>query len=221
MMKKTQINLKQFAYERIKEKIIRCEYKPNDILSETIIMETIDASRTPIREALNMLVQEGLIQIIPKKGIVILPITMKEIAMTFEARWLLEPYVVEKYGSYIDKEKLRVIKSVSERIMKSGVKTQETAGLFAKSDDDLHDIIAEACKNKYLFQNLQQVFNQNMRIRILSEESLWNRHQIAAKEHIEIIDYILDEKMEQAASAMRSHLLHSKNAAISSLIEMI
>ena len=88
MMKKTQINLKQFAYERIKEKIIRCEYKPNDILSETIIMETIDASRTPIREALNMLVQEGLIQIIPKKGIVILPITMKEIAMTFEARWL-------------------------------------------------------------------------------------------------------------------------------------
>lgn len=46
MMKKTQMNLKQFAYETIKDKIIRCEYKPNDILSEAIIMEAVDASRT-------------------------------------------------------------------------------------------------------------------------------------------------------------------------------
>lgn len=80
-----------------------------------------------------MLAQEGLIQIIPKKGIVVLPITMKEIAMTFEARWLLEPYVVKKYGSYIDKEKLKAIKAVSERIVKGGVKSRETAALFARA----------------------------------------------------------------------------------------
>ena len=221
MMKKTQMNLKQFAYETIKDKIIRCEYKPNDILSEAIIMEAVDASCTPIREALNMLAQEGLIQIIPKKGIVVLPITMKEIAMTFEARWLLEPYVVKKYGSYIDKEKLKAIKAVSERIVKGGVKSRETAALFARSDDDLHETIAASCKNKYLFQTLQQVFNQNMRIRILSEESLWDRHQTAAGEHIEIIDCILEERIEEAASSMSRHLLHSKNAAFSSVLEMI
>lgn len=220
-MKKTQMNLKQFAYETIKEKILRCEYKPNDILSETIIMETVDASRTPIREALNMLAQEGLVQIIPKKGIMILPITIKEIAMTFEARCLLEPYVVEKYGNYIDKDRLKAIRLVSEKIVKNGVGSQETAGLFARSDDDLHETIAGACKNKYLLQNLQQVFNQNMRIRILSEESLWERHQIAAKEHTEIIDCILAGNMKEAALSMRSHLMYSKDAAFSAILEMI
>ena len=51
MMKKTETNLKQIAYETIKRKIIHCDYMPNDILSEMMLMEEIDASRTPIREA--------------------------------------------------------------------------------------------------------------------------------------------------------------------------
>lgn len=58
MMKKTETNLKQIAYETIKRKIIHCDYMPNDILSEMMLMEEIDASGTPIREALNMLSQE-------------------------------------------------------------------------------------------------------------------------------------------------------------------
>lgn len=66
-MGKADINLKQIAYETIKEKIINCEYMPNDILSEMMLMKEIDASRTPIREALNMLSQEGLVKIIPKR----------------------------------------------------------------------------------------------------------------------------------------------------------
>ena len=106
MMKKTETNLKQIAYETIKRKIIHCDYMPNDILSEMMLMEEIDASRTPIREALNMLSQEGLVRIIPKKGIMVLPLTMKEVAMTFEARMLMEPYIIEHYNQYIDHEKL-------------------------------------------------------------------------------------------------------------------
>lgn len=45
---KTDTNLKQIAYETIKQKIIQCEYRPGDILSEMMLMEEIDASRTPI-----------------------------------------------------------------------------------------------------------------------------------------------------------------------------
>lgn len=48
MMKKTETNLKQIAYETIKRKIIHCDYMPNDILSEMMLMEEIDASRTPM-----------------------------------------------------------------------------------------------------------------------------------------------------------------------------
>ncbi len=220
-MKKAQNNLKQFAYETIKEKIINCEYKPNDILSETIIMEAVDASRTPIREALNMLAQEGLVQILPKKGIIVLPITLKEISMTFEARMLIEPYILDKYYDYIDKDKLKLIKITSEQISKNGVHNNESARIFAKSDDDLHQTIANACRNKYLLHNLLQIYNQNMRIRILSEQSIWDRHQDAAKEHIDIIDHILSNDIPSAVKSLKQHLNHSKDAAFSSAFETI
>ena len=90
---------------------------PNDILSEMMLMEEIDASRTPIREALNMLAQEQLVQIIPKKGIMVLPLTMKEIAMTFEARLLMEPYIIENYSKYIDMDKLLELEEQTNKIL--------------------------------------------------------------------------------------------------------
>ena len=61
------VNLKNKAYQLIKERIMTCEYGPNSFLNEADLIQEIDASRTPIREALNKLEQEGLVQIIPKK----------------------------------------------------------------------------------------------------------------------------------------------------------
>ena len=103
---------------------------PNDILSEMMLMEEIDASRTPIREALNMLSQEQLVQIIPKKGIMVLPLTMKEIAMTFEARLLMEPYIIENYSKYIDMDKLLELEEQTNKILSSEILERKDAVIF-------------------------------------------------------------------------------------------
>ena len=60
-------NLKNKAYQIIKERIMSCDYKPNTFLNEADLIEEIDASRTPIREALNKLEQEVFVQIIPNR----------------------------------------------------------------------------------------------------------------------------------------------------------
>ena len=218
-MGKADINLKQIAYETIKEKIINCEYMPNDILSEMMLMKEIDASRTPIREALNMLSQEGLVKIIPKKGIMVLPLTIKEVVMTFEARMLMEPYILETYHQYIDMNKLEEIKKKTEKILGREINEQEDSEIFCDLDDKLHRTIANACRNKYLNMNLSRIYDQNMRIRVLGEKNIWERHKVAAKEHIEIINYIQDEDIKSAVAAIRVHLIHSKEAAFSSLMQ--
>ena len=181
MMKKTETNLKQIAYETIKRKIIHCDYMPNDILSEMMLMEEIDASRTPIREALNMLSQEGLVRIIPKKGIMVLPLT--------------------------------------EEILQTDIADNEHAERCGDLDDELHRTIADACKNKYLSMNLSSIYDQNMRIRILGERNIWERHKIAANEHLELINYIESGDLASAVAAMRVHLIHSKEAAFESLMQ--
>ena len=208
MMKKTETNLKQIAYETIKKKIIHCDYMPNDILSEMMLMEEIDASRTPIREALNMLSQEGLVRIIPKKGIMVLPLTMKEVAMTFEARMLMEPYIIEHYSQYIDREKLQELRRQTEAILQTDIADSEHAEKCCNLDDELHRTIADACKNKYLSMNLSTIYDQNMRIRILGERNIWERHKVAANEHLELINYIESGDIASAVAAMRVHLIH-------------
>lgn len=217
-MKKTDTNLKQIAYETIKQKIIQYEYRPGDILSEMMLMEEIDASRTPIREALNMLAQEQLIQIIPKKGIIVLPLTMKEIAMTFEARMLMEPYIIETYSKYIDMEKLHELETKTETILNQEIHEQKDSIVFCTIDDKLHRTIANACRNKYLNMNLSQIYDQNMRIRILGEQNIWERHKVAAREHLELIRYIESGDIPSAVAAIRVHLIHSKEAAFSSFL---
>ena len=83
---------------------------------------------------------------------------MEEITMTFEARLLMEPYIIENYSKYIDMDKLLDLEE------------QKDAVVFCNIDDALHRTIADACKNKYLNMNLSQIYDQNIRIRILGEQ---------------------------------------------------
>ena len=96
----------------------------------------------PSREALNMLAQEQLVQIIPKKGIMVLPLTMKEIAMTFEARLLMEPYIIENYSKYIDMDKLLELEEQTNKILSSEILERKDAVIFCNIDDALHRTIA-------------------------------------------------------------------------------
>ena len=91
IMSEKKDSLKERAYRIIKDKIIRCEYMPGDFLNEKSLIEEIGASRTPIREALNKIEQENLVKIIPKRGVVVSEITMKDISEIFQVRECVSP----------------------------------------------------------------------------------------------------------------------------------
>ena len=79
-------SLKTLAYNTIKEKIITCEYAPGSLLNEESLTDMLKISRTPIRDALGRLEQEGLIEILPKKGIMVTNLSMPDINMIVEIR---------------------------------------------------------------------------------------------------------------------------------------
>ena len=95
---------------------------------------------------------------------------MEEITMTFEARLLMEPYIIENYSKYIDMDKLLDLEEQTKKILSSDILEQKDAVVFSNIDDALHRTIADACKNKYLNMNLSQIYDQNIRIRILGEQ---------------------------------------------------
>ena len=101
------LSLKLQAYQYLKTKILNCEYRPNEFLNEQkLCAEMGNISRTPMRDALGRLEQEGLITILPKKGLMVSGITEEDVHSMFEMRLLVEPYALRTYGNAIPREQL-------------------------------------------------------------------------------------------------------------------
>ena len=206
--------LKDKAYSIIKSKIINCEYPPNAFLNESILMKEINASRTPIREALNKLEQENLLKIIPKKGLIVAAMTFNDIEIIYQARSLIEPFIIQTNGLKIDKERLKQIRESMQINI-----NEENRNFIYKVDNDLHQLIASSSENNYFKQMLDKIYDQNQRLRILTGQNTKNSLERTQQEHMKIINLLLEDKVIEAADAMRIHLENSKSASFTSTIK--
>ena len=87
--------LRDKIYKTIKERITNGTYAPGQPLDEKKIIEELQTSRTPFREAINALSEEGLVEVYPYRGIFVRDLSVKDIADGFDIRLLLEPRVLE------------------------------------------------------------------------------------------------------------------------------
>ena len=209
-------NLKDRAYDYIKERIIRCVYAPGTFLVESELIEGIGASRTPIREALNKLEQEHLIKIFPKRGVMVENVTMADINDVYEVRFMIEPPIVRKYGKNIRETDLKDMFQRNVIAANSGHGFDEY-----DLDNELHNMFLSACGNHYLVEMMNRIFAQNHRLRILSGEKLEYRVQESLREHISILNALLNTDYEGAEIAMRKHLEKSQDAAFKALSQNV
>lgn len=199
-------SLKLQAYQYLKTKILNCEYRPNEFLNEQkLCAEMGNISRTPMRDALGRLEQEGLITILPKKGLMVSGITEEDVHSMFEMRLLVEPYALRVYGSALPREELERF----EQLMC----TPEQIEDFCKSDDDFHELLMSTLPNKYLRLSYDRITGLNTRFRIMTGKvSMINQDQTCA-EHLRILDAALHEDWDGAAEALQHHLELARDKA--------
>lgn len=206
-------SLKLRAYNIIKEKIIACEYAPSMLLSEEVLREELNVSRTPIRDALSRLEQEGLIKILPKKGIIVSGLSISDINMIYEVRMLYEPHALRRYGELIDNE--TIIQFINDFSPSTGVFNAETCFHL---DDAFHAAIVGAIPNHYLQYTYNCISNQNRRLRVMSGRINATRLEETPVEHLRILKACLKRDWEEAAREMAIHLQQSKNATFDMLL---
>ncbi len=211
--------LKQKAYNIIKHKILNCEYPPNMFLNEEILCNEIKASRTPIRDAIVRLEQENLVKILPKKGIIVAPLTVSEINSIYETRILLEPYVLTNYGPRITDATLVQLKDLMARMdTDTDDITPEVLKTIHEIDDEFHRILINLCNNKYLIQCYDNIYSQNFRLRIMSGTQSPKRFENTKIEHRKVYNYIVQENYIKATEELKEHLIQSKEAAFKILM---
>lgn len=212
-------SLKQQAYNIIKNKIITCEYPPNYLLNEEKLKEEIGASRTPIRDALSRLEQENLVHILPKKGIMVASLSIREINAIYEARMLVEPYAIEHYANQIPQKRFEYYQKVFQQKEEEVHGGKEFSSEIYDIDDQLHIEFIDTTENDYFKALYERIYHQNCRLRRLSGVKSRNRIEDTQREHLKIIEACLAENWTEAAEAMREHLLCSKRASFETILD--
>lgn len=199
-------SLKLQAYQYLKTKILNCEYRPNEFLNEQkLCAEMGNISRTPMRDALGRLEQEGLITILPKKGLMVSGITEEDVHSMFEMRLLVEPYALRTYGHQIPHEALEAYREMMLH--------PEKIADFCEADDTFHELLMSTLPNKYLRAAYDRITGLNTRFRIMTGKvSMINQDQ-TCEEHLKILDAALNDDWDKAADALQQHLELARDKA--------
>jgi len=205
MEKSKKKSLKLQIYDEIKQRIIRCEYLPGQQLNEDLLCSQFGSSRTPVRDALSRLEQEGLVNIHAKRGVQITDVSISAVNELFEVRMRIEPYAVRTYGS-------RQSDEVYAGFMRSFSKGVGNKQDFYALDNEFHHSFIENSGNRYLNMIYSMTADQSARFRILSGAD--ERLEKTQEEHYRIAACCLRRDWIGASNEMRNHLEMSKKAII-------
>lgn len=211
-------SLKDKAYDELKELIISGKLEANERIDEDFLSKSLNVSRTPVREAINRLEQEGWINIVPRKGMFVNNISLKEINDIFQVRSNLEPIILEMAFYKINREDLISLKEKFLDFSSKNSLTPEEKKELDTLDNELHLLILRNCNNNFIIKMMENVYEHNMRIRNISFQPPIRRFD-AIKEHINIIESILNDNLLNAIEELKNHNLKAKEGFFHSLIE--
>lgn len=206
-------NLRNVAYQEIKEKIINCTFAPGAFLDTAYLVQLLNMSRTPIREAITVLEQEGLVKVVSQKGVLIRDITLKNIRDAYAAREVIEPQMILRYGKDIPRDTLLSCKSRLEADMEN-MSMDEIVEL----DDLLHKVIMYSSDNAFFISFFDGLCDQNRRIQYMTH-SLTERRKKNQDAHLKILELLLEEKYQEASDMMSEHLRVSREDAFHYMLE--
>jgi DNA-binding GntR family transcriptional regulator len=205
--------LRASVYESLKAMIVTGDLPPGTRATESELAEKLKVSRTPVREALNRLEQDGLVIGRPRQGYTVKDFDLDTFREAFEIRELLDGYAAELAAVNIraaDKERLRGLAQECERL--AALSDHSTEAMFAELQlgIDIHRVIAEIAGNDTLRQILSGLFDKCQHY--VWMELLWlDEWKAARDEHSGIIEAICNGNATLAGELARKHVQGSRN----------
>jgi DNA-binding GntR family transcriptional regulator len=145
--------LTEQAYRIIEEQIVTLRLKPGDILSEQMLSASSDIGRTPIREALQRLAREGLVTILPRKGILVSDLNPRNQLLLLEVRRELERLLSRAGAERATPEQREKLRAIAHG-MDQAARTNDDIS-FMRFDRELNQLMIEAAHNDYAARSMK------------------------------------------------------------------
>lgn len=205
-------NLSEQAYDRIRRDIIQGELFPGDKLNIEAISDRYGIGAVPVREALNRLSSEGLVERRSHRGFNVMPISMAELEELVKTRiWLETLALTESMKNRHDAWEERLVVSFhrlarTQRLLPND-SSRETSEEWELRHKDFHMLLLECCGSSWLLDFCSMLMDQSVRYRNLSMNTNPNkqRREGAAAEHSAILDAVLDHDTARACDLLGEH----------------
>ena len=197
--------------QNIKKRIINQELKPGSRLIVSHLAAEMGTSLTPIREALRLLVKDGLVEIIPHKGAQVVMPSQGQFKDLFEVRTVLESLAIKlaiPNLSPADYERLeQILQAGDESIQAEDPKT------WLDEDEKLHSYIIQKSENNILAELLDNIRNRINIFRILTAQ-LPARAKRAQNEHRSVVAAMKKQKDKDAEELIVQHIENTYEVGI-------
>lgn len=161
-------SLAEQAYLRLEEQLVTLALAPGAALQEKLLADALGLGRTPVREAIQRLAGEGLLRIMPRKGVLVSPVLRSELSQIVEVRRVLERLLVVKAAERATPDQRKALQALSSHL---GAVADDLAAFF-RLDRRLDELLASACGNVYLVRTLAPMHAHCRRLWYMHRERL-------------------------------------------------
>jgi DNA-binding GntR family transcriptional regulator len=192
----------QRAYAYVKERLLDGRFTGGTLLSENALALQLGLSRTPIRQALVQLESEGLVDLYPKRGALVVPISASEADDVHEARLLVEEHSARRAAE---------VGPALAAELQAAIAGQQRAlagemNAFARFDREFHRAIVAAAGNRLLTRAYDAFADRHQRISAATVASDPARMELFIAEHVEIAAALAGGEAGTAADLIATHL---------------
>lgn len=191
------VTLKDQIYEGILKEILEGKYSVDFIINEKELSERFAVSKTPVREALIRLCNEGILENLPRYGYRLVPVTRNEIQEIIEYRKVVEVEAIRLSYQFIGLEDIKELREL-EVLSKEAVASRENARLAWERNENFHWKLSDLCPNRYFRDTIKNALNVCRRYANQYFSNVWMTEKAVDQSHSQIIKALEENNLEEA-----------------------
>lgn len=191
------------AYEQLKHHIFTLHFKPGEYINEALLSKVLKIGRTPIHQALNRLALEGMVQVIPRKGVIVKGVSLHDVMEIIEVRLVNEMCCARLAATRREERDIDAMKRIlAEARNENSILDVERQMLL---DREFHLALSKASRNQVLADILTTLHDHSLRFWFISLREP-EHHAAVQDQHRAILDAIIAQDPGAASNAIQNHI---------------
>jgi GntR family transcriptional regulator, rspAB operon transcriptional repressor len=200
-------SLAEKAYQLLVKKITRLEYAPGSVLAEKVLMEELNIGRTPIREALQRLAIERLVDHLPNRGMLVSEISATSVQQIYEFRAIVDGSAAALAAVRATKQQIDELQQLHKHLVRAT--EDDDIDRYVTLDRQFYQVLSAAAHNILVAETIPRIFNLHLRLWFFISAKIGGWHSIA-RSHEEmtkgIVDALTRRDPEAAKASMEAYI---------------